>query len=68
VPLCCAVNSERPDLEVFGDINKVSLAQAWNSKRMFQYRERLQRGERSGQCAGCDARVAYPHVVRRVKL
>lgn len=66
VPLCCAVNSAHA--EMMGSVTTQSLVEIWNSRKMFEYRERLQRGERSGSCAGCNATVAYPHVFRRVKL
>lgn len=66
VPLCCAVNPLVS--EEFGDINKQSLVDVWNCKRLYYYRSLLQEGRREGDCQNCDARVAYAHVVRKVKL
>lgn len=66
VPLCCAVNSEKTDH--IGDVRTKTLVETWNDLPIFKYREKLQRGERSGACEGCTATVAYPHVFRKVKL
>jgi MoaA/NifB/PqqE/SkfB family radical SAM enzyme len=64
VPICCAVNSTTST--PVGSLHTHSLLDVWNNATMFQLRERLQRGERSGACEGCTATVAYSHVFRRV--
>ena len=66
VPLCCAVNPAR--MEVIADINECSLKSAWNSLPMFYYRSKLEDAERVGQCEKCNERMAFPHVVRPVRL
>lgn len=68
VPLCCAVNPV--GAEIFGDVSREDehLYDIWNSYEMFEYRKRLQSGERSGQCEGCNSTMAFPHIVRKVEL
>lgn len=66
VPICCAVDTTQA--EVVGDVNENTLVEIWNSKRFFQYRHSLQQGIRDKDCSGCNATVAYSHVVRRVKM
>jgi MoaA/NifB/PqqE/SkfB family radical SAM enzyme len=68
VPLCCARDTTRPDTEIYGNVATSTLTEIWNSKGLWEYRRRLQDGERTGQCTGCTAKVAYPHVVRKVEL
>jgi hypothetical protein len=64
VPLCCVISS-MIDAEPVGDWR--DLLGAWNSGRMQRYRWLLQQGRREGQCTGCQAWMAFPHVVRRVE-
>lgn len=68
VPLCCTVDPTNAEVEWMADINQVSLVEAWNSKRMWEYRSLLQDGKRAGQCAKCDAKFSFPSIVRRVDL
>jgi len=66
VPLCCAVDTSRPDFESMGDLNTQKLTEVWNGEEMFRYRYLLENAVREGQCAGCVETSAYPHVVRGV--
>lgn len=66
VPICCAVNPSAT--EILGDVNQSRIVDIWNSRRFFQYRFALQNAERKDACAGCVASVAFPHVVRKVKV
>lgn len=66
VPLCCAVNPRT--CETLGDINLQSLTEVWDSRRMFEYRHNLQQGVRANDCTNCDEKMAFPHIVRKVRL
>jgi len=68
VPLCCTVDPTNTEVEWMADINQVSLVEAWNTKRMWEYRSLLQDGKRAGQCAKCDAKFSFPSIVRRVDM
>lgn len=68
VPLCCTVDPTTSKVEWMGDINKETLVEVWNKKRMWEYRALLQDGRREGQCKSCDAKFSFPSIVRRVDL
>lgn len=68
IPLCCAVDPTADQLVVLGQVPSCTLVSAWNSPLVHEYRWHLQRGLRDlPGCRGCDHRMAYSHVVRRVQ-
>jgi len=68
VPLCCVINPEKDGNPIMGDMNKNTLIDIWNNEKFYKYRRALQDGDRTlAGCNNCDAKVAYAHVVRRVK-
>lgn len=69
IPLCCAQDPMKPTASFMGDLTQGdTLVSVWNSYEMFKYRLNLQHGKRVDLCSGCNEKMAFPHIVRKVEL
>lgn len=68
VPICCAANPLDLSLPSFGNVARETLRDVWNSSVAYEYRLHLQDRRRDlPGCNRCDHRMAFAHVVRRVR-
>jgi MoaA/NifB/PqqE/SkfB family radical SAM enzyme len=69
VPICCAIDPTDRTLPSVGNVSEVSLLDLWNSPILHAYRWMLQQRRRElPGCVGCNHRMSYPHVVRKVSV
>jgi radical SAM protein with 4Fe4S-binding SPASM domain len=67
VPICCTIDVTEKQGNRVGNVCDRSLIDIWNDEQFHKYRWFLQQKRRElSACLGCDSRMAYPHVVRRV--
>lgn len=69
VPICCAIDptDQSPRVPRVGSVVDRTIRDIWDDEVFFKYRYFTQQARRElPACRGCNHKMAYPHVVRKV--